>query len=32
MEEYRPNSHKSKETQKEGTAPPDKKVEKVNSG
>lgn len=32
MEEYRPNSHKSKETQKEGTAPPDKKVEKVISG
>ncbi len=31
MEEYRPNSHKSKETQKEGTAPPDKKVEKVIS-
>lgn len=32
MEEYRPNSHKSKETQKEGVAPPDKKVEKVISG
>lgn len=33
MEEYRPNSHKSKETQKEGAAPPpDKKVEKVISG
>lgn len=32
MEEYRHNSHKSKETQKEGAAPPDKKVEKVISG
>ncbi len=32
MEEYRPNSHKSKETQKEGAAPSDKKVEKVISG
>ena len=32
MEQYGPNSHKSKETQKEGAAPPDKKVEKVISG
>lgn len=32
MEEYKPNSHRSKETSTEGTAPPDKKVEKVISG
>ena len=30
MEEYKPNSHKSKEEQQ--TAPPEKKVEKVVSG
>lgn len=32
MEQYGPNSHKSKEAQKEGAAPSDKKVEKVISG
>lgn len=32
MEEYKPNSHRSKESPTEGTAPPDKKVEKVISG
>ncbi len=32
MEEYKPNSHKSKEAQKEEASPPDKKVEKVISG
>lgn len=32
MEQYGPNSHKSKEAQKEGAASSDKKVEKVISG
>lgn len=32
MEEYRPNSHRSKENAKEAAGPPDKKVEKVISG
>lgn len=32
MEEYKPNSHKSKEEQRESATPPEKKVEKVISG